>query len=354
MRRMIRSAGIISVALATMLMPRPAFAQGEQRGDNQQDGDKHDGKKPDVYSVTALPALPGGTWSRALAINHRGQIVGASGSASGLSHAVLWDHGRINDLDPSGAFSDASDINERGQIVGSGQTASFETHAMLWDDGAIVDLGTLGGSNSSANAINERGQILGSSDTAAGEQHAFLWEDGRMIDLGTLPRGPFSPASIAWDINKRGQAAGVSTTADGWQHAVLWENGRLFDLGTFPGGSFSSAIGIDARGQAVGVSNHVPGFSNPHAALWSNGTITDLTGTDSIARAINKRGQVVGELRGAGDFHAFVWQDGRTTVLPMLPGDTSSIAWDINDGDDIVGESLNASFESTAVVWRHR
>ena len=95
----------------------------------------------------------------------------------------------------------------------------------------------------------------------------------------------------------------------------------MLDLGTFAGGFFSSAIGIDARGQIVGVSNNVGGFNDSHAALWRNGTITDLGGTDSIARAINKHGQVVGERRSAlGSFQACMWQDDRVTELVMLPG----------------------------------
>ena len=127
------------------------------------------------------------------------------------------------------------------------------------------------------------------------------------------------------------------------------------DLGTFAGGSFSSAIGIDERGQVAGVSNDVGGFSDPQAALWSNGTITDLGPPESIARAINKRGQIAGEARSAsGDFRAFLWQHDRFTDLAMLPGETSSVAWDLNDAGQVVGESLTSSFASTAVVWNKR
>src|SRR5687767_10435552 len=93
----IRGAGFMSVVLTTMLMLQPAFGQVARHGPNA----------AGAYSIRPLGALPGGTWSRAVAINNRGQIAGVSGSASGTPHAVLWDNGTIIDLDPSGAFNDA-------------------------------------------------------------------------------------------------------------------------------------------------------------------------------------------------------------------------------------------------------
>lgn len=103
-----------------------------------------------------------------------------------LARTTITDLGTLG-----GAWSEANGINDGGQIVGASDTASGETHACLWKNGIMTDLGTLGGGMSYAYAINDAGQAVGKSSTAAGETPAFLWENGVMRDLGTLS-GPWS------------------------------------------------------------------------------------------------------------------------------------------------------------------
>lgn len=82
----------------------------------------HDG------AVTELPGLAAG-WSRAVAINNQGQIVGSSTGQDGRSHATLWDHGTPIDLGVWGDWCLAWDVNERGQVVGT----CSDSHAFLWE-----------------------------------------------------------------------------------------------------------------------------------------------------------------------------------------------------------------------------
>ena len=135
----------------------------------------------------------------------------------------------------SGSSSEAHGINNRGQVVGYGSTASGNSHAVLWQGGAMTDLGTLGGTFAVATSINDRGMVVGESKTATGLDHAFLRRDGAMTDLGTLG-GSYAHAS---HINNRGQVVGESRVGSGsvYAHAFLWQDGTMTDLGTLGGSS---------------------------------------------------------------------------------------------------------------------
>ncbi len=79
-----------------------------------------------------------------------------------------------------------------------------------------------------------------------------------MMDLGT----GFGPGSFSrgWDINRRGQIVGErSETQSDTLRAVLYEGGTFIDLGTlgghdpFPFGVDSIAYAVNNRGQVVGI-----------------------------------------------------------------------------------------------------
>ena len=89
-------------------------------------------------------------------------VLGQPGGARQLS---ITDLGTL----PGGDFSVAEGINARGQVVGESNTASGATHAFLWEDGRMTDLGTLPGGGE-AHGINARGQVVGHSNG-----HAVLW-----------------------------------------------------------------------------------------------------------------------------------------------------------------------------------
>ena len=66
--------------------------------------------------------------SIAWGINDRRQVVGVSTAAGGTQHAFLWEDGVMLDLGvlAGGSFSSAIDINKRGDLVGvSNQVEGF-------------------------------------------------------------------------------------------------------------------------------------------------------------------------------------------------------------------------------------
>jgi probable HAF family extracellular repeat protein len=129
----------------------------------------------------------------------------------------------------------------------------------------------------------------------------------------------------------------------------------MTDLGILLGGGDfvdSIAWAVNNRGQVVGSSSTTSGVQ--HAFIWEDGTVIDLGtlgGLFSSARAINKRGQIVGVAEDAnGDDRAVLWEDGTITDLGTLGG-PSSHARGINDRGQLVGESTTAEGALRAFLW---
>ena len=234
------------------------------------------------WVITDLGTLGGG-YSRANAVNERGQVVGASYTKRGLLHAFLWQHGKIVDLGTLGGLkSEALALNGRSQVVGWSSTSAGRQHAVLWENGKLVDLGKSGMLVSRAVAINESGQaiggrmIRGSNYEQNSALRALLWQHGKEVALGTLGgKGSFVAA-----INNLGQIVGDSRVRDGWWHAFLWQAGSMTDLGVRPPGRESGAYAINWHGQVVGWSATASG---DHAVLVRQ------TGRRSTSRTDRRR-----------------------------------------------------------------
>jgi probable HAF family extracellular repeat protein len=162
------------------------------------------------------------------------------------------------------------------------------------------------------------GLAIGSQ--SAGAQSNFL------TDLG---------AGFGFGLNDSGQA--VLSTG-------LYSKGAVTPLGM-------SGYAINASGQVAGMTSVAE-----HAALYSNGTVTDLgvlpggnlANGNTEAFGINSGGQVVGlGLNGTGEVDAFSYSNGTMTDLHWLPGATpdflSSEAYGVNDGGLIVGISVSSA-----------
>ena len=220
----------------------------------------------------------GGGYSRAVAVNLWGQVVGDSTTPGDtVSHAFSWTKkgGMIDLGTPPGSYSNASAVNTWGQVVGSIFTpGNLGYHAFSWtQQGGMVDLGTLGGGYSEAFAVNDSGQVVGYSGTSGGADHAFSWSRwGGMVDLGTLGGsnsypGFFGPP-FQRTVNIGGQVVGYSNTrGDAGYHAFSWtQEGGMLDLRPL-GGTNSIAFAVNDSGQVVGSCDLASGQS--HACLWN-------------------------------------------------------------------------------------
>src|SRR5216684_8847915 len=307
------------------------------------------------YAITDLgPASPhsaptwfGGEGVTTVSMNSAGDVVAATPTASGYTHAGLFHNGQVIDLGTlGGPNSEANGINNVGQIVGDSQTANGSTHAFLCSNNVMTDLGTLGGPNSSAIAINDAGQIVGNSDRADGTTHAFLYAAGVMTDLGAvsavtinasgqilvsdssfasvysngamqplpLPQCNGSPFQYgaAYAMNDSAEVVGEAWAWYGsmlvCDDAILISGGQAKDIGFWPWG-FSTAIAINRSGHILG-------------KVWTNcdGVVCDLEYTF---------------LDGAVLFYA--------DPTPSSSGWSSLLGSAINDAGQIAGMGYNAN-----------
>ncbi|MBB2921298.1 hypothetical protein [Cellulomonas cellasea] len=226
----------------------------------------------------------------------------------------------------------------------------------------IQYLGNLGMAWGQATDVNASGVITGSTQDAEGWYRAFVWDPQTGVMTG-IPNGPFIQTEGV-GINNRGQVVGVGTLEVPFDtsRAFVWDprTGVTTALGTL-GGQGSIAMAINDRGQVTGSSTTVDGQRHPF--MWDprTGVMTDLgtLGGDSPGASwvsgygINNRGQVAGvSLAPGGAERAFRW-DPRTRVmtdLGTLPGQTTAFAWDINAAGDVAGWSAGEAGGS-GVVW---
>jgi probable HAF family extracellular repeat protein len=199
----------------------------------------------------------------------------------------------------------------------------------------LIDIGTLGGPNSSlpgsffegiaAKSLSRAGTLAGQADTATPDpfapncfgdcfvSHAIQWRDGVFTDLGALDSSETLSSASSW-ISINGLIAGLSQNGEidplnpdlpSEVRAVLWKHGKITDLGTLEGGTESIALAVNARGQVVGLAtNTIPDAysivgvtTETRAFLWQNGAMQDLGtlgGPDAVASLINERGQIAG------------------------------------------------------------
>jgi probable HAF family extracellular repeat protein len=311
---------------------------------------------------------------------------------------------RVINLDTLGGTSGgANSINNRGWITGTTKLAGNQfSRATLWiSNSAPVSLGTLGGPNSNSAVAwpvkNENGLIVGISETEEinplGERFScpsffgtpltrrscrgFLWANGVMTPLPTL--GGYN--SYATAANNRGQAVGwaENTVRDPTCvhprqvlqfRAVIWgpKNGDIQALPPLGDDATSAATAINDQGQVVGISGKcdraVGRFSARHAVLWENGSPRNIGDFGGIAwntpTAINHQGTIAGfsdfpgDDSGAPNYHAFIsFGGGPIQDLKTVGDDPYSLAFGINEKNQVVGQSLDADFNSRAFIWEN-
>jgi probable HAF family extracellular repeat protein len=179
----------------------------------------------------------GGPQAEAADINASGQVVGWSNTKTGSPHAFRYSGSVMTDLKTlinnpttgnNSSYADA--INDAGQIAGSSlynSTGLIDTyHAILWQNGKISDLNQQLPRGSawvleSANDINNVAQIVGQG-SIGGQHHAFLMVPGAALQAQSVSTedvtqtlGLSQVRPLITEALARWQAAGVDPSGLG-------------------------------------------------------------------------------------------------------------------------------------------
>jgi uncharacterized membrane protein len=111
--------------------------------------------------------VPGASFTVALAINPRGDIVGGYGDSNGNFHGFLLSKGKFTTIDvPAATDTIPLAINPQGKIVGEYFDSSGNAHGFLLSNGTFTTIDVPGAVLTEANGINPRGDIVGIMLTA--------------------------------------------------------------------------------------------------------------------------------------------------------------------------------------------
>jgi probable HAF family extracellular repeat protein len=108
--------------------------------------------------------VPGATFTTAIGINARGQIVGGFRDAGGIIHGFLLENGTFTQIDvdiPGATRTEPTGINAHGQIVGNFTDASGVRRGFLLDRGLYTPIDVPGATTTTVFGITDRGQIVG-------------------------------------------------------------------------------------------------------------------------------------------------------------------------------------------------
>jgi len=236
----------------------------------------------------------------------------------------------IQDLGPGIAL----DINHSGRVVGISGEFGFHFDGVAWE--SVTHLSTpnplspsdpparIPATGSSLVAINDSGERVGTVTTATGILAVIRISGTHMTTIDNRPSTIHPP--VVTGINDSGLVSGGQVSAPDGHNNGLQIGGtlgvpnfsRLHAVnasGTFAGswGARSVAYDINTAGQVVGEAETIHGVM--HAFRWSDGVMVDLNrllppGADGweliTAKAINDRGEIVGQGRFQGSLRAFL------------------------------------------------
>ncbi len=193
-------------------------------------------------------------------------------------------------------------------------------------------------------AVNKFGTIAGDFVDAKGIQHAMILGGKKLATVdhpNCTTTGGFTSGAIAfYGLNKSCAAAGWCTSTKTGQYMGFVYSGVKFTSVNFPKSLGTQALGINDKGDVVGLYLDSSGVQHGFLKVGSKYTSIDVPGgTSTEAWGINNSGQIaVFALSSTGGYESFVY-NGKTFKQISDPnaGTTGTIARSVNDKGDVAG-----------------
>jgi probable HAF family extracellular repeat protein len=296
------------LTLVSMPPETPANALGGINSDGWIVGTMYGADNPSRYraflydgrQVINLGTLPGGNFSEAAAINDNAQICGYShNTATGPLQAFLWESSVMSALElPLGPASIARDISASGLVcgwMGVAPIGGFLSHAFIWNDGKVTDLGLPPGSDpavttTEALGVNNLGEACGFTTIEVAKfeyiEGSFFWSQGVMQDIGVLPG---HTATFALDINDAAEIVGRCESNDGvtYPEAFIWREGVMTALNDL----IDPELELDVRhAREINNTGQIVGSAMANNGRWAAVILTpvpDQTGDVNCDGAVN-------------------------------------------------------------------
>ena len=359
---MVRTSLILPIALLA------AFSQAQVAGAVA---------KPVTYSIQALGPIAGKSGSMAIALNDRGEVVGAS-TVVGSSFeevATIWRNGLPQSLGivNGGTYSVAEGINEQGRVSGEADDGDIRPLCVVFEQGEALIIDT-GGNNSRGIFVADSGEVIGNYARGfGGDWLPTLWSEevgrpgrwdqlhlplyldgsnfsynyinaandgleavGQVSSLAFSSRGGYWQGNAAhtlrllqpiagyhncyaYGINNAEIIVGVSDVGTSGDRPTFWNARAGFapnSLPLLPGENFGTAFGINEAGVVIGTHG-----VNALPAIWFEGRIYDLMSLIDGSSAgwtnlVVSDINNVGQIVGQGDFNGLP----RGFILHPTPG----------------------------------
>ncbi len=207
--------------------------------------------------------------------------------------------------------------------------------------------------------LNDRGWVVGHVISCViGPDVAFLWtpEGG----LEAIPMPPQTSQSRALAINGSKVVGCFANSNELGITGFLYdvETKQFTSLGTLPGGNWSEAHAVNSTGEIVGFWGDVVKGPSPLAFIWRDGEMIDINGdfatVNSEANGITDESIVTGWMGGSilSDARAFIWDEGKVTELPPIPGGFTSVGEVVGCANMVAGWGLRMEGKPVETVTR--